>query len=111
MIETSDNKSFKTIAEKHNITTKTLIKLFKKHLGKTPANFRKNVRFRQAINKYKSKEKTEKLTDITFATTYFDQSHMIRDFKAMTGKTPKVFFNELKISADGNINIIFSNEG
>ena len=99
------------IAHKNKITQKTLIRHFELHIGKTPSDFRKIVRFRNAL-KQKSLEGTDdNLTDVTYISHYFDQSHMIKDFKALTGFTPKEFFKKLSSSHDGKINWIFPGEG
>ena len=108
------NNKEMTIAEialKNKISQKTLIKHFEQHIGKTPSDFRKIVRFRNAL-KQKAQDNTEdKLTDITYISRYFDQSHMIKDFKALTGYSPKAFFKKLSSIYDGKINWIFLGGG
>ena len=99
------------IAKKSSVTQKTLIRHFERHLCKTPSDFRKIVRFRNAM-KQKSLEGTaDNLTDISYISSYFDQSHMIKDFKALTGYAPKEFFKKLSSSYDGKISWIFRGEG
>ena len=99
------------IARKHKISQKTLIKHFEQHLGKTPSDFRKIVRFRNALKQKAGENKKDNLTDITYFSHYFDQSHMIKDFKVLTGYTPKEFFKKLSSSFEGKINWIFLGEG
>ena len=99
------------IAQKNGVTQKTLIKHFERHIGKTPSDFRKIVRFRNAM-KQKALETCEgRLTDLTYISRYFDQSHMIKDFKVLTGYSPKEFFKKLSSSHDGKITWIFPGEG
>jgi len=95
------------IARKNKISQKTLIKHFEQHIGKTPSDFRKIVRFRNALKQKALENTMDNLTDITYISSYFDQSHMIKDFKALTGYTPKEFFKKLSSSYDGKINWIF----
>jgi len=103
--------SIAEIAKKNKISQKTLIRHFEQHIGKTPSDFRKIVRFRNAL-KQKAIENTEdNLTDITYLSRYFDQSHMIKDFKMLTGYTPKDFFKKLNSSHDGKISWIFLGQG
>jgi len=99
------------IARKHRITQKTLIKHFEQHIGKKPSDFRKIVRFRNAMKQKSLESREYDLTDITYISHYFDQSHMIKDFKALTGFTPKEFFKKLSSTHDGKINWIFPGEG
>jgi len=99
------------IAGKNRITQKTLIRHFEQHIGKTPSDFRKIVRFRNAMKQKSWESSDDNLTDITYLSRYFDQSHMIKDFKVLTGYTPKEFFKKLSSSHDGKINWIFLGEG
>jgi AraC-like DNA-binding protein len=99
------------IAGKNNISQKTLIKHFERHLGKTPSEFRKIVRFRNALKQKSLDLRDDNLTDITYISRYFDQSHMIKDFKSLTGYTPKEFFKKLSSSHDGKICWIYPGEG
>jgi YesN/AraC family two-component response regulator len=103
----SENMSLQAIAEKHNISHKTLIAQFKKHVCKTPSDFRKIIRFRNAMSRKNIDNPTDNLTDITYALNYFDQSHMVKDFKALTGFTPKEFFKNLTSMEKNHINWIF----
>ena len=99
------------IAKKNKISQKTLIKHFEQHIGKTPSDFRKIVRFRNALKQKAMDNQGGTLTDITYISRYFDQSHMIRDFKVLTGFTPRNFFKKLSSSYDGKISWIFPGEG
>ena len=103
--------SIAEIAQKNCISQKTLIKLFEKHIGKTPSDFRKIVRFRNAMKQRTLENRADNLTDITYISRYFDQSHMIKDFKALTGYSPKEFFKKLNSSYDGKISWIFPGMG
>ena len=103
--------SIAEIARKNKITQKTLIKHFEQHIGKTPSEFRKIVRFRNALKQKVWENRGDNLTDISYISHYFDQSHMIKDFKVLTGFTPKEFFKKLSSSHEGKINWIFLGEG
>ncbi len=111
LLPNNDELSIAEIAKKNRITQKTLIKHFEKHIGKTPSDFRKIVRFRNALNQKAIENCHNNLTDITYASSYFDQSHMIKDFKSLTGYTPREFFKKLKSSHEGTINWIFLGDG
>lgn len=92
----SKNKTTLTIAglsKKNAISRATLNKHFDRHLCKTPSQFKKILRFRNAINRYLTTSKSKsKLTNIVYSLDYFDQSHMVKDFKSLTGYSPKDFF-------------------
>lgn len=100
-------RTITTIAEANKVSRTTLHKQFADHLCTTPGQFRKVVRFRKAMNKHSVKSTIESLTDISNLVNYFDQSHMIKDFKALTNHSPKSFFSKITPLASGKINWIF----
>lgn len=99
-------QSLSALADAYNISRQQLHQQFINHLLKSPSEFRKIVRFRQAL-KMGNEQQREKLTQISSFVNYFDQSHMIRDFKAVTGYTPKRFFKGLSSMGNGTINWVF----
>jgi len=100
-------RTISEIAFINKVSRTTLHKQFEKHLCTTPAQFRKVLRFRKALKKHSVKTTIESLTEISHLVNYFDQSHMIKDFKALTNHSPKQFFTKITPLADGNINWIF----
>ncbi|MCX6277979.1 MAG: helix-turn-helix domain-containing protein [Bacteroidetes bacterium] len=111
LLPNHEEMSIAEIARKNKISQKTLIKHFERHIGKKPSDFRKIVRFRNALKQKTWESSEDNLTDITYISQYFDQSHMIKDFKVLTGYTPKKFFKKLSSSHDGKITWIFPGEG
>jgi AraC-like DNA-binding protein len=95
------------LARKYNISRKTLCKQFEWHVGKTPTELRKIIRFRQAMQQQLHISPKSKLSDITYQLDFFDQSHLIKDFKSITGYTPKVFFKKVSPIEGGNINWMY----
>jgi len=94
MSEENDSLTITELCKKNAISRTTLNKHFGRYICKTPSEFKKILRFRNAVNKYASNTARNNLTDITYSVDYFDQSHMIREFKSLTGFSPKVFFNK-----------------
>lgn len=80
------------IAHKNQITRRYLNKLFHKYMGKSTSEYRKICRFRKALQEYK---KARNLTDLTYINAYHDQSHFIKDFKALTKINPATFFKKV----------------
>ncbi len=85
------------LAKKFNLSRKTIHKYFLQYVGKTPSEFLKTKRFREAIDNKFSNTPQDNLTAIAYAANYFDQSHMTKDFKSLTGQNPKAFFNKTSI--------------
>ncbi len=73
-----------------NISTKTLENKFKTFLGLTPKAYCGLVRFVHCIKTFRARNLT--LTDLAYASGYYDQAHMIRAFRAYTGFSPKAYF-------------------
>lgn len=94
------------LAEFHSISRTTLHKQFLLHLGISPSQFIKIERFRNAIKLFTRSASHDQLLDIAYLVEYFDQSHMSKDFKSLTGDTPKIFFSKLN-QVDNQINWIF----
>jgi AraC-like DNA-binding protein len=101
-------RSLADIAASYGMSRQQLHQQFRQHLLKSPAEFRKIVRFRHALKtKTLDEQQKDNLTQVSMLVNYFDQSHMIRDFKAITGYTPKRFFKGLSTLGNGTINWFF----
>lgn len=87
------------IAEKYNFTRQYINKVFKKNVGKTPSEYRKIFRFRNALNEAK---KTKNLTHLSHNNLFYDQAHFIKDFKALTRTNPTSFFKNVD-TQKGNV--------
>lgn len=95
------------LAKQHKISRTTLNKHFGMHIGTSPNQFKKIVRFRNAMKQFAAKTSTENLIDVAYLAEYFDQSHMVKDFKSLTGYSPKTFFSKLSQLENGQINWLF----
>jgi len=63
---------------------------FKKEVGISPKLFHRTLRVNAAIKEMIARP-DDSLTDISYRSGYYDQSHFIRDFKKFTGVTPSGF--------------------
>lgn len=75
---------------KFSVTNKSLERKFSSYLGKTPKQFIRIVRFQGVIQNL-SGIGPKDLTRFTYDNGYFDQAHFIKDFKSLSGYTPKEF--------------------
>lgn len=89
-----------TIAKKAATTTKTIDRLFKKHIGLTPVAFRSILKFRNSLRS-KLSDKNQSLGHIAFDTNYSDLPYMMKVYRNFTGQTAKTFFDRLSISGNG----------
>ncbi len=60
-------------------------------IGASPKQFLRTVRFQHSLYQ-KQKDKELMLTELAYRCGYFDQSHMIADYKIFSGKTPSQYF-------------------
>lgn len=107
LIQENHNVKTSDLADECKVSQKTLIAHFKKHLCKTPSEYKKILRFRNALSVKQQSNKNTKLTELSYIIEFFDQSHMVADFKSLTGHSPKTFFKNLKTIEDSNILWIF----
>lgn len=96
------------LANEFNVSQKTLISQFKKHLCKTPSEYKKILRFRKALTEMQESNKKTKLTELSYIVDFFDQSHMVSNFKSLTGYAPKTFFKNLTTIEKSTIQWIFN---
>lgn len=82
--------NIKQVLTDFNVTHKTLGRRFERVLGVSPMEFVKIKRFNRAVHAMYGCE-FKSLTDIGYSCGYYDQSHFIREFKRLTGLTPKNF--------------------
>ena len=94
--------SISTIANKMNISTKTINRSFTKYVGCTPTDFKKIARFRKAIDT-KFNDSFKNLTQICFESNFYDSPHFTREFKKLNQMSPRDFFSDISYVADENI--------
>ncbi|SHN01059.1 AraC family transcriptional regulator [Mucilaginibacter sp. OK098] len=102
--------NFSNLALRFKVSRDTLHTSFKRYVGTSPARFEKVLRFRHALATYRLSGQSTSLTNVSGQAAYFDQSHMIRDFRSFTGLTPKDFYKKIASFPRGDINWIFSDK-
>lgn len=74
------------------LSRKQFERIFSELIGNSPKQMLKTIRFQKSIH-LKSKNPDISLTQLAYASGYYDQSHMISDFKQLSGHTPAKFFS------------------
>jgi len=78
------------IAEKVCLSYKQFNRVFAQHVGTGPKEFSRIVRFHRAL--YTLQNNTNiNLTELTYRCGFYDQSHLIREFKSFSGYTPSEY--------------------
>jgi len=78
------------LVDEIKVSERTLQRNFKTALGLSPKEYCKIIRFKNLINYISGKEKINWL-DMVSDFGYYDQAHLINEFKSATGITPDVY--------------------
>jgi len=78
---------------------KTMSRLFRRHIGLSPVEFRKITQFRNALRN-KLADQDASFTSIAFDNCYYDLPYMIKVFKEFTGTNIKELFSKISYAAD-----------
>lgn len=93
---THDNVS--VVAHQLGISERHLRRMFHDTVGLSPKSYAKLVRFHRALEQARAHEAPNWAT-IAASAGYYDQAHLISDFRAITGATPRALMKELRDSA------------
>lgn len=83
------NVNIVALADDFCLSQKQFERRFKHYAGFMPKLYARIVCFETILN---SREKFQSLTESSYALGYYDQAHLIHDFKAFSGYSPKQFF-------------------
>ncbi|MCC8136251.1 MAG: helix-turn-helix domain-containing protein [Ruminococcus sp.] len=95
LIRSSGSISMEQIADDTGYTMRYINKCFHDATGLSPKQFSKIVRFQTAVSAL-NEPLGRSLTEIADDLGYFDQAHFIRDFKHVTGLTPKKYQSSIE---------------
>lgn len=76
-----------TLSEVSCVSYRQFIRVFTEHVGLNPKEYLRIVRFQRALSIMNKKPLISSI-DLAFEAGYYDQSHLINDFKGFTGNTP-----------------------
>jgi AraC-like DNA-binding protein len=81
--------SIARLASASGLSESAFLRRFRDNVGASPKTFASLVRLQRVLRMGPS---SSDLTTLAMDAGYYDQSHFIRDFRAMTGQTPGSFF-------------------
>ncbi len=90
ILGTNGNVSIEQLAEEFLYSRRYIEKVFQTTLGISPNQLCRIVRFQNFLYDL-SRKPQYKLTELALENGYYDQSHLIRDFKYFTSTTPKKY--------------------
>ena len=84
------------LARTLGLSERSLERRFQIHIGTTPKKYARIVRLRSAIFQRK---KLSSWADAAYVAGYYDQSHMINDFKELYGMSPDSIYPQMEASS------------
>ena len=91
--------SIDELSRQTNINRRQLERKFSSAIGLSPKQLSKTIRLQTTLKMLLSKKFTS-LTALAYENEYYDQAHFIKDFKELTGFTPKEFYgSSLKMTS------------
>jgi AraC-like DNA-binding protein len=78
------------IASELEISSRRFLDLFRREVGLPPKLYCRLLRFRRSLHGIERSGNAD-LTDIAYDCGYYDQSHMIREFRELSGFTPSAY--------------------
>ena len=76
------------------ISKSTLEQKFNREVGLSPKEFCKIEKLKNFLKNYEEFKNEMSLTQLTFKSGYYDQSHLIKDFKYYVDESPKKFLTQ-----------------
>lgn len=76
------------LARQLGSTIRTIERIFQEHVGLTPKKFIRLIRFQSALQYLKNGGPFANLADLAYSFGYTDQSHLIKDFKSFSHRSP-----------------------
>lgn len=93
--ESHGNISIKQLADETSYTECYIRRVFKKVHGISPKVFERFVRFQNLLKQMDVMGKSSEMEEMALSCGYYDQSHMIKDFKSFAGMTPEIYLQLL----------------
>ncbi|AJW62261.1 DNA-binding transcriptional activator FeaR [Elizabethkingia miricola] len=80
-------------------------RIFKEHIGISPKAFSSIIRLHRFLKLLSHPNESDSMTSLGYTANYFDQSHLIREFKKYTGITPKQYMDKTQKLTTNFLNI------
>jgi AraC-like DNA-binding protein len=87
MLDADPGTTVAEIAGRHAVSTRTLQRLFRRHVGVGPKWVLRRYRLHEAAEQIAAGERSD-WTRLALDLGYFDHAHFIRDFRAVVGRSP-----------------------
>lgn len=89
-----EGRNVASVAEDLGVSERHLRRVFREVVGLSPKAFFKLLRFERALKAAKD-SRDSSWSDIAVSAGYYDQAHLIADFRSIAGATPREFLAEV----------------
>jgi AraC-like DNA-binding protein len=90
MLDVPPGTTVDELAHRHAVSTRTLQRLFRRHVGVGPKWVLRRYRLHEAAEQLAAGERDD-WTTLALDLGYFDHAHFIRDFRAVVGRSPSEY--------------------
>jgi AraC-like DNA-binding protein len=106
-----NEKSVAEVAKLAGMPERSFCRSFYRETGISPVRFKKIARFRHSMQSKLFNTEFRRLTEIAYASNFYDQAYFINIYKQLTHKNPTNFFRDLNRLADDRLILSFTNTG
>ena len=96
ILDAEDTIQVDQLSDEVGVSRKTLLRLFNKHLNCSVKTYIDIVRFRKALDTYQQSNEKPLLTTLAQDVGYYDQSDFIKNFRKISGLSPKLLFKNIQ---------------
>ena len=94
MLAVDPGSTVQEVARRQAVSTRTLQRLFRRHVGVGPKWVLRRLRMHDALEALGSGRGDTDWTRFALELGYFDHAHFIRDFRAVVGRSPAEYARE-----------------
>lgn len=80
--------TIENLLNKLPVTERQLERKFREYIGTTPKRFADTIKFQHLLKLFQKQTDKDKTAELIYKSGYYDQAHLVKNFRRMTGLTP-----------------------